>query len=204
MSTRLHITLLLIFSITTLWSAIHPLDPFTWWLEALPALFALPILGFTYCRFPFSNLTYVLITTHAVILLVGAHYTYAEVPLFNTIRDWLGTTRNSYDGVGHFAQGFIPAIILRELLLRTSPLPRGKWMITIILLSCLGISGGYELLEAIVSISVGGNADAFLGTQGDIWDTQKDMALALVGAVCALAFMSRLHDQSLAKLANRK
>ncbi len=204
MKNKLHAYLLTTFIAIVLWSAIHPFDPFTWWLEALPALVALPILAFTYRRFTLSNLAYVLITLHALILLVGAHYTYAEVPLFNSIRDWLGTTRNSYDGVGHFAQGFIPAIIMRELLLRTSPLPRGKWMITLIILSCLGISGAYELLEAIVSISVGGEADAFLGTQGDIWDTQKDMALAAIGAACALAFLSRPHDLSLVKLANRQ
>lgn len=183
-----------------LWSAVTPHDRFTWWLEVLPTLIYGVILIYTRRTFPLTHLLYTLIALHCVILIVGGHYTYAEVPLFNWIRDSFGLARNHYDRLGHFMQGFVPAMIARELLIRTSPLKPGKWMFAIIVLSCLGISGAYELIEWLVSVATGESADSFLGTQGDIWDTQKDMALALLGAIIALLFLSQYHDRALSKL----
>ena len=182
------------------WSMIGPYDWPTWVMETLPVWIVIPLLVFTYKKFPLTNLAYGLIATHAVILIVGAHYTYARVPLFNWIRDTLDMARNSYDGVGHFAQGFIPALIARELLIRTSDLRPGKWMFAVIVLSCLGISAIYELLEWAAAMTAGGGADDFLSTQGDIWDTQKDMALAGIGAVISLLALSHFHDKQLRKL----
>lgn len=186
-----------------IWSGIMPYDRPTWWLEVAPVLIAVPLLLATYKKFPLTGLLYVLIAIHAVILMVGGHYTYARVPLFNDIKEWLGTARNSYDGLGHFAQGFIPAIAGRELLLRTSPLKSGKWMFVLIVLGCLGISAIYELLEWTTALIEGGHADEFLSTQGDIWDTQKDMALAGAGAISALITLRGLHDKALKKLETR-
>src|SRR6185436_14562110 len=143
-------------------------------------------LAATYKRFRFTDLLYVLIWIHAIILLVGGHYTYAEVPLFDWIRDTFGLSRNHYDRVGHFAQGFVPAIVAREVLLRKSPLKRGKLLTFIVVSICLAISASYELIEFGVSMATGSAGDAFLGTQGDIWDTQKDMLMALIGASTAL------------------
>lgn len=199
--TRSHLVLLLIAAIVLIWSGIHPHDRYTWVLETFPAMIAAVVLVATYKRFRFSTLAYVLITIHAVILMVGGKYTYAEVPLFNWIRDTLGTARNSYDGVGHFAQGFIPAIVAREILLRLSPLKRGGWLFYIVVSICLGISAMYELLEWGVAVMSGSSAEAFLGTQGDPWDTQKDMALALIGAIVALIALARAHDRSMEKVA---
>lgn len=179
-------------------SYVNPHDRFTWWLEVLPAIVAAALLAQTYWRFRFSDLAYILIFIHALILLIGGHYTYAEVPAFNWLRDALDLSRNHYDRVGHFAQGFVPAIIARELLLRTSPMQRGKWLFAVIVLSCTGISAIYELIEWGTSAAAGEAAEAFLGTQGDIWDTQKDMALALVGAITALLLLARRHDSSMA------
>jgi putative membrane protein len=179
------------------WSAINPADRFTWWLEVAPVLIVLPILLVTYRRFRLSNLLYGLIAIHACILMVGGHYTYAAVPLFDTIRDMVGNARNSFDGVGHFAQGFIPAIAIRELLIRTSPLRPGKWLFAIIIFCCFGIAAVYEVIEWIAGISTGESAEAFLGTQGDIWDTQKDMVLAGIGAAVALITLGRVHDRVL-------
>lgn len=199
--TRSHLVLLLIAVIVLIWSGIHPHDRYTWVLEVLPAIVAAVILVAIYKPFRFSTLAYVLITIHAIILMVGGKYTYAEVPLFNWIRDALGTARNSYDGVGHFAQGFIPAIVAREVLLRKSPLQRGKWLFFVIVSICLAISAFYELIEWWVAILSGSSAEAFLGTQGDPWDTQKDMALALIGAIVALIVLARAHDRSMEKVA---
>lgn len=179
-------------------SYINPYDRFTWWLEAVPAIVAAALLTMTYARFRFSDLAYNLILVHALILIIGAHYTYAEVPAFNWLRDTFDLSRNHYDRVGHFAQGFVPAIIARELLLRTSPLQRGKWLFAIIVLCSVGISAIYELIEWGASTTSGEAADAFLGTQGDVWDTQKDMALALVGAITALLVLAGTHDRSMA------
>jgi len=192
--------LLVSFFVILGWSAIKPHDYFTWFLEVLPALLALGLLVVTYRRFQFSGLTYTLMWMHSLILIVGGHYTYAEVPLFNWIRDTFGTARNSYDGVGHFAQGFFPAIISREILLRTSPLQKGKWLSFLVVCVCLAMSAFYELIEWWVSIATGSAGDAFLGTQGDIWDTQKDMGLCLLGSILSLLTLSKLHDRSLETL----
>ncbi|MDP9195499.1 MAG: DUF2238 domain-containing protein [Pseudomonadota bacterium] len=180
------------------WSGINPRDRFTWWLEIAPVLVALPVLVLTFRTFRLTDLLYGLLAAHMIILIVGGHYTYAEVPLFNWLRDVLHGSRNSYDGVGHFAQGFVPAILVRELLLRTSPLRPGKWLFAIVVFSCLGISAAYELVEWAVAVVTGGDGAAdFLGTQGDIWDTQKDMALAGLGAILALVSLGRAHDRAL-------
>ncbi len=182
------------------WSAISPHDRFTWVLEVAPALLALPIVLGTYARFPLTPLVYTLIALHACVLMVGGKYTYAEVPLFNWLRDDWHLARNYYDRLGHFMQGFVPAIITRELLLRTSPLRRGKWLTVLVVCVCLAISALYELVEWRVAVATGSAADAFLGTQGDPWDTQWDMCLALIGASVALVLLSRLHDRQLAAL----
>jgi putative membrane protein len=179
-----------------LWSGIQPEDRFTWWLEIAPAIIALPILLATYRKFRLTDMLYILIAIHAAVLMVGGHYTYAKVPIGFWFGDLFHAGRNSYDGIGHLAQGFVPALLLRELLLRTSPLRQGKWLNALVILGCLGISAGYELVEWMVSISTGEGADAFLGTQGDIWDTQKDIALAGLGAAVAVFFFGRLHDRA--------
>ena len=179
------------------WSAIAPHDRITWCLEVAPIAIALPILLLTYKRFPLSPLVYLLIFIHAIILMIGAHYTYAEVPLFNWLKDSFELSRNHYDRVGHFAQGFVPAITARELLLRNTALTSNKWLFAIIVLSCTGISATYELLEWVSAEILGQGADAFLGSQGDVWDTQKDMALAMLGASLALLTLSKLHDKQL-------
>ena len=200
---KLHLGLLVSFLLLLVWSVIKPHDLFTWFLETAPAMIALLILLATYRRFRLSNLAYVLIWIHAIILLVGGHYTYAEVPLFNWIRDTFHLSRNHYDRVGHFAQGFVPAIIAREVLLRKSPLRPGKLLTFIVISVCLAISAAYELIEFGVSMATGAAGDAFLGTQGDIWDTQKDMMMCLIGALTALATLSGLHDRSLRRLVER-
>lgn len=183
-----------------IWSALGPTGWQVWWMEALPALLAVAILSATYKKFRFTPLVYGLIWLHCVILLVGAHYTYEFVPLFDWIREAFGQARNNYDKLGHFAQGFVPALVARELLLRTSGLGRGKWMFALIVLSILGISAIYELIEWWAAAALGETADSFLGTQGDIWDAQKDMFFALIGAICALLTLSRVQDRQLAKM----
>lgn len=179
------------------WSAFRPHDVFTWALEVFPALLGLAILALTYPRFRFTTLVYLLICVHAIILMIGGHYTYAQVPLFDWIRDHWHLVRNDYDRLGHFAQGFVPALIAREILLRRSPLRRGGWLFFLVVCVCLAISAAYELLEWRVAVASGSAANAFLGTQGDPWDTQEDMATALVGAITALLLLSRLHDRQL-------
>lgn len=190
--------LLVTFFCILAWSAIKPHDYFTWFLEVVPALGGLAILIATYKRFRFSRLSYLLMWIHAIILVIGGHYTYAEVPLFNWIRDTFHTARNSYDGVGHFAQGFFPALVAREILLRNTPLKRGGWLFTIVVSICLAISALYELIEWQVAVWTGTAADAFLGAQGDPWDTQKDMALCLAGSIISLLLLSRTQDRSIA------
>lgn len=198
---RLALTLLVGFVAALLWSVIKPKDFFTWFLEVAPALIGVVILIATYRRFPFTALAYVIMFAHALILVVGGHYTYAEMPLFNWIRDTFHLARNDYDRLGHFFQGFSPAIVSREVLLRTSPLKRGGWLSFIVICICLAISATYELLEWRVSVAMGAAADAFLGTQGDPWDTQWDMTWALIGAATALLLLSRRHDRYLERLA---
>lgn len=188
---------LVVFTLVTLWSAHEPKDVATWWLESIPALFALVLIAATWQRFPLTVLAYWLILLHAVVLLVGAHYTYAEVPLFDWLKEPFGFERNNYDKVGHFVQGFVPVMIAREILLRTSPLERGKWLVFLLIATVLGISAFYELIEWWVALLSEEAADAFLGTQGYVWDTQSDMMFALVGAVAALVLLTRLHDRQL-------
>ena len=163
-------------------------------------LLGAPILFATAARFPLTPLVYTLLAIHALILILGGHYTYAEVPFGFWVRDALGLARNHYDRIGHFAQGFIPAILAREILLRTSPLRRGRWLFFLVTATCLAISALYELIEWWAALAGGSAADAFLGTQGDVWDTQWDMFLALLGAVTAQLTLSRAHDRALATL----
>ena len=187
---------LAIYFLTLLWSAIEPKEYGTWVLEAGPAIIGLAVLAWTRDSFPLTPLLYSLILIHCVILMIGAHYTYAEVPLF----DHLGAERNNYDKLGHFAQGFVPAIIARELLVRKQVVSTNAWRNFIIVCFCLAFSAFYELLEWLAAISMGSSADAFLGTQGYEWDTQTDMALALLGAVLALLTLRQMHDQQMERL----
>jgi putative membrane protein len=186
-----------IFFIVLLWSGIKPHDYFTWILEVLPAVLGLVILAATYHCFRFTKLTYWLMLIHSIILMIGGHYTYAEVPLFNWIRDAFDLGRNHYDKLGHFAQGFIPAIIAREILIRKSPLKEGPWLFFTVVCICLSISAFYEFIEWWVAVASGTDAEAFLGTQGYGWDTQSDMFLAFIGAVAALLSLSTFHDRLL-------
>ena len=192
------------FAIVLVWSVIHPHDYFTWILEIFPAILALAALALTYRRFQFTTFVYTLIFLHACILFVGGHYTYAEVPLFNWIRDHFHLARNDYDRVGHFAQGFVPALVAREVLLRQKIVLRRGWLFFIVLSICLAVSAAYELLEWRVAVASGTAADAFLGTQGDPWDTQEDMATAVVGALTALLLFSRWHDHFIERMENNK
>ena len=182
-------------------SAWHPLELDTWAMEVAPIFVALPLLWLSWRRFPLTPLLYGLIFVHALILMLGGHYTYAKVPLGFWMQDLFGLARNPYDGVGHFAQGFVPAMVARELLLRQTALRPGRWLFVIVVLACGGISALYELIEWGAAVAMGAGADAFLGTQGDPWDTQKDMALAFVGAVMAQLLLARWHDVQLARLA---
>lgn len=204
MKDRPILVILLIVVVVFVWSAIRPHDYFTWILEVFPAIIGVGVLASTYRNFKFTTVVYVLIAAHAIILMIGGHYTYAEVPLFNWIRDEFALNRNHYDRVGHFAQGFVPALIAREVLLRKSPLRRGRWLFFIVVSICLAFSALYELFEWLVSEATGSAGDAFLGTQGDVFDTQKDMAMALVGAITSLLLLSRLHDRQLSRLVSRR
>ena len=177
-----------------LWSVIAPKEYFTWMLESVPGLIAFLVLALTYKRFRFTPLAYILILVHCCILFVGGHYTYAEVPLFDILKDWLHQTRNNYDKVGHFAQGFIPAIVGRELLIRHNVLARRGWLFPVVTAFCLAISAVYELIEWLAAASTGEAAEAFLGTQGYVWDTQSDMLVALIGAIAAQLLLGRWHD----------
>lgn len=179
------------------WSGIAPLDRFTWFLEVMPVLLALPILLATWHRFRLTPLAYGLLAVHAWILMVGGHYTYAEMPVFDWLQEQFHLARNYYDRVGHFAQGFVPAILAREILLRASPLRPGGWLFVLVLSVCLAISALYELLEWWTALAMGSGADAFLATQGDVWDTQWDMFLALLGALAAQLLLSGFHDRQL-------
>ena len=183
--------------VVLVWSGVQPYERGTWIMEVFPVLMGIPILFATFSRFPLSPLVYRLLFIHAVILIVGGHYTYARVPVGFAVQDLLDLSRNHYDRLGHFAQGFVPAILAREILLRTSPLKRGKWLFCLVVSVCLAFSAFYELLEWWAALIGGESADAFLGTQGDIWDSQWDMFLALVGAISALVFLAGVHDRSL-------
>jgi putative membrane protein len=183
-----------------LWSAIGCHDVFTWFLEVVPVLIGIPWLIWLYPRFRFTNLVYALIAVHAVILMIGGHYTYSLMPVFQWIKDWLHLDRNYYDRLGHFAQGFVPAFIAREVLLRATPLRRGKMLAYLVFSCCMAISAMYELFEFAVARATGASADAFLGTQGDVWDTQWDMTWCLIGSTCMLLFFTGIHDRALARL----
>ena len=181
-------------------SGLAPAERGTWWLEVFPVLIGVPILVATRRSFPLTPLAYRLLFLHSLVLVVGGHYTYARVPLGFWVQDALDLARNPYDRLGHFAQGFVPAMLARELLLRTSPLRRGKWLFALVTMCALAISAAYELFEWWAALIGGEAAESFLGTQGDPWDTQWDMFLALVGAVASQLLLSREHDRELARL----
>lgn len=195
---------LAIYFAVLLWSAIAPKDLLTWFLEVLPALIGFGVLAATARRFPLTPLAYWLTLAHMVILMVGGHYTYAEVPLFDTLRDVFGWQRNNYDRLGHIAQGFVPALLAREVLLRLAVIRGRGWLNFFVLCFVLALSALYELLEWGVAEASGDSAVAFLATQGDVWDTQADMALALLGGVLALLLLPRVHDRQLAKVGARR
>ena len=193
----MHILWIAIFFVVLIWSGINPKDYFTWFLEVAPALIGFVALAITYKKFRLTTLTYTLILIHCIILMVGGHYTYAEVPLFDWIKDIFALQRNNYDKLGHVAQGFVPAIIAREIFIRKALIRNIPWLNFFVVCFCLALSALYELIEWLTAIISGSSAEAFLGTQGYVWDTQTDMAGALVGAVVSLLLLSRLHDKQL-------
>jgi putative membrane protein len=182
-------------------SGIGPVDRLTWMLEVAPVAVAIPFLAATGQRWPLTPLVYRLLFVHACILMLGGHYTYAQVPLGYWVQDWLDLSRNHYDRLGHIAQGFIPAIVMREILWRASPLRASRWLPFLVVCFCLAFSAFYELVEWWSALIIGEGADAFLATQGDVWDTQWDMFLALCGAIVSLLLLSRIHDRQLARTA---
>ena len=197
-----HLVLLAIFFAALLWSFINPYDRFTWWLEVFPSLIGIPLLAFTYKKFPFTRLVYALILAHAIILLIGGHYTYAREPFFGWLSRVFDWPRNNYDKLGHFAQGFVPAMIAREFLLRKSPLRRGAMLFFLVVCVCGALSAAYELFEWLVAVFSGSSANDFLGEQGYGWDTQTDMLMAFIGAISAQLFLSKLQDRQLLRLKN--
>lgn len=194
-----HKILMTSISIILILSAIDCHDLFTWFLEVLPVIIVGILLITTYKKFKFTSFVYVLIWIHAVILIVGGHYTYAEMPLFNWIKDIFHLSRNYYDRVGHFAQGFVPAIVIREIFIRNKIIKNGAWTNFIVISICLAISASYELIEFAVATITGEAAEAFLGTQGDVWDTQWDMTVALIGSIFSIITISKYHDKLLGK-----
>ena len=195
-----HVALLFAVAIVFCWSGWRPYDRFTWWLETAPGLAGLVILIATYRRFPLTTLCYTLIALHICVLCVGGHYTYARVPAFDWLRSVFDWHRNHYDRLGHIMQGFVPAIIAREVIIRLDVVRRKKWIPFLIICVCLAISAFYELVEWWTALFSGSAADDFLGSQGDVWDTQSDMCLALIGAVSALLLLSHFHDRALRKI----
>ena len=191
------IVLLAIVVAVLVWSGVAPKDRFTWFMEVFPVLIAVPILLVTRARFEFTPLVYTLIAIHASILMVGGKYTYAEVPLGFWMERVFGFTRNNYDRIGHFAQGFVPALVAREILIRSSPLKGSRWLPFLVVCFCLAFSAFYEFIEWWTALAKGASADAFLGTQGDPWDTQWDLFWALIGAITGLVVLSRAHDRQL-------
>ena len=196
---RLGVALLAIFAIVLVWSAIQPLEYFTWFLEVFPALIGVVIVLATYKHFPLTPLLLILLTIHAIILMIGGHYTYAQVPLGFWLERVFGFGRNHFDRIGHFAQGFVPAIIAREILIRRGVVRGRGWLFFIVVSICLAFSALYELFEWRVSVMTGSKGDAFLGTQGDVWDTQEDMATALIGSIVAQLTVGWLHDRQIQK-----
>ncbi len=192
---------LAVFLSVLIWSVIHPKDYLTWLLEVFPALIGVIVLAMTRASFPLTSLAYVLILIHSTILMVGGHYTYAEVPLGEWLERGFSLGRNNYDKLGHFAQGFVPAILAREIMIRLQVVNGVRWRAFLVVCVCLAISAFYELIEWWVALASQEAADSFLGTQGYVWDTQSDMAWALSGAVLALLVLGRLHDRQIAALA---
>ena len=190
---------MIIFLSVLVWSGINPKDQFTWFLEVLPAIIGAILIVATYKSFRLTTLLYSFILLHCIVLIVGGHYTYAEVPLFDGL---FGAERNNYDKVGHFFQGFVPALLAREILIRKSVVNFAGWRNFIIISICLAFSAFYELIEWWVALGTGENAEAFLGTQGYVWDTQSDMGIALLGAICSLLVLSVVHDRQLKGLSN--
>jgi putative membrane protein len=191
---------LLVFFVVLIWSGYQPKDLFTWLLEILPAVIVLVILIATRKGFPLTSLAYVLILVHSIILMVGGHYTYAEVPLFDHIKEWFDLERNNYDKVGHLAQGFVPVIIAREILIRRQIVNGAIWTNVLAICICLAFSAFYEMIEWWVALTSGESAESFLGTQGYVWDTQSDMAWALLGAGLATLLLSQLHNRQMHRL----
>lgn len=186
-----------IYCAVLVWSGINPKDQFTWFLEVLPALIGAALLLYTYRSFPLTPLLYVFILLHSIVLMIGGHYTYAEVPFFDGL---FGAERNNYDKVGHFFQGFVPALLAREIIIRKAIVNGALWRNVFIVSVCLAFSAFYELVEWWVALAVGEDAEAFLGTQGYVWDTQSDMGLALLGAIMSLLLLSPWHDKQLQRL----
>jgi putative membrane protein len=197
---RVFAAVMVVWVIASIVSAIAPQDRVTWFLEAAPVLIAAFLLLATHDKFPFTTLAYVLICVHGLILIVGAAYTYAQVPAGHWVQNWLDLQRNPYDRLGHFAQGFVPAIVVREILIRTFRLAPGGFLFFVTLCICLAVSAFYELIEWWTALALGHSAEHFLGTQGDEWDTQWDMFLALVGAAASQLFLARLHDRQIRAL----
>ena len=191
---------LTIFAVVFAWSAWRPADTFTWFLEVLPAVIGLVVLLATRRSFPLTGLACILVLAHCIVLMVGGHYTYAEVPLFDWLRDAFDLQRNNYDKVGHFAQGFVPAILAREVLLRFAIIRVRSWLYFLVVCFCLALSALYEIIEWLVALASEEAAEAFLGTQGYVWDTQSDMGYALLGAILSLLLLSRYHDRQLNRL----
>lgn len=192
-----HSILIILFFLGLILSAIQPHDYFTWFLEVIPGVLGGLILIFTFNRFPFSYFTYCMVLLHCYILFIGGHYTYAEVPLFDWIKEEFHQSRNNYDKVGHFAQGFVPAFIVRELFIRKEIVKPGPWLSVLTICTCATISVCYEFLEWFVALGTGDSAEAFLGTQGYEWDTQSDMLYACIGASCSILFFSGVHNKSI-------
>lgn len=192
--------LLTVFSISLIASIINPKEGFTCFLEIIPAIIGVLILAFTFKRFRFTNFTYTLILIHCIILFIGGHYTYAEVPFFDYIKEVFHQSRNNYDKVGHFAQGLVPAMIIRELFIRKKVIANQSFFNFIIVCICLAISATYEFIEWFVSLATGDGGDAFLGTQGYVWDTQSDMLFATIGAIVGLILFSKIQNKAIQKI----
>jgi len=198
--TKKHFIYLIIFIAVGLWSAIHPYGQLLWFLESIPCLLGFAVLAFTYKKFRFTDITYFFILIHFIILFIGAHYTYAKVPLFDWMKETFDWSRNNYDKVGHFAQGFIPAMIVREVLIRLNVLQKRSWLPFIVTCICLAISATYELFEWLVAVVIKQSAEDFLGMQGYEWDTQSDMLCATIGAITMLILLSGIQDKQISLL----
>jgi putative membrane protein len=200
---KMKVAWVIIFFSILIWSGVYPKDYLTWVLEVSPAVIGVIVLAATYRSFPLTPLLYMLILIHCIVLMVGGHYTYAEVPLFESLKPLLGFERNNFDKLGHFLQGFVPALIAREILIRKEVIASTNWRNFFIVCFCLAFSALYELIEWVVAIVSATAADAFLGTQGYVWDTQSDMAFALVGAIAALVLLSRVHDRQIRNITSQ-